>query len=109
MPEVSLTSYWIDSPDERGPLGYGVTAFSPEDAWTIIEDAGYTLPEEKRSLTLRRVRSVDDVAIRYVSEHSGPIVMRGLWYPFNRLGITRGKENSFRFEVQRGGGADSGK
>jgi hypothetical protein len=92
MPVASLTSYWIDGPDDHGPLGYGVTAFSPEDAWAIIADAGYTLPEEKKSLTLRSVRSVDDVAVRYVSDHSGPIVMRGLWYPFNRLGTTREKE-----------------
>jgi hypothetical protein len=88
MPEISLTSFWIEGPDPRGPLGFGVTAFSLEDAWSIIEDAGYALPEEKRQLVFRTVRSVDEVPHRFVREHSGPIVVRGLWCPFGRIGVS---------------------
>lgn len=82
-----LTSFWIDGPYRWGPLGYGVTAFSLEDAWQIIERAGYSLPEDKSTITYRTVRSVDDLSDDNVRKHAGPLIIRGIWYPFRHIGV----------------------
>ena len=88
MAESPLTSFWIEGPSEKGPLGYGVTGFSIEDAYALVEAAGYSLPNEKKTLRYRTVRSIDDVPVRFAREHSGPVILRGLWYPFTRIGVT---------------------
>jgi hypothetical protein len=88
MSDSLLTAFWIEGPDSRGPIGFGVTAFSIEDAWKIIEDAGYTLPKEKNTIIYRTVKSVDEVPYRFVRERNGPIVVRGLWSPFSRVGVS---------------------
>ena len=88
MSESPLTSFWIKGPDRWGPLGYGVTAFTIEDAWEIIERAGYSLPEEKQNLKYRTVRSVDDLSDEYVRKKAGPMIFRGIWYPFTRIGVS---------------------
>lgn len=84
---LPLTAYWIDGPCPKGPIGFGVTAFSIEDAIQIIESAGYVLPPDRTVLRYREVTSVDDVPYRFVRERSGPIVVRGVWAPFSRVGI----------------------
>jgi hypothetical protein len=87
MSESSLTAFWIDGLDPRGPLGYGVTAFSLTDAFEIIARAGYRLPEDKAALHCRVGIKPAEIEHRYVREHMGPIVVRGLWYPFIDVGV----------------------
>jgi hypothetical protein len=87
MSSSTLTSYWIDGPDPKGPIGYGVTAFSLEDAFNIIMSLGYSLPENKKKIAYRIIRSVDEVPYSFVRRNSGPIVVRGLWAPFSRVGV----------------------
>ena len=36
-----LTAFWILPPGRSGPLGFGVTAHSLDDALRLIRDAGY--------------------------------------------------------------------
>ena len=82
-----LTSYWIVTARPHDPLGYGVTAYSLDDAFQIIRDFGYELPEDPAMLRITEGVRVGDLQRDYVRTHMGPIVVRGLWYPFRRIGV----------------------
>ncbi len=82
-----LTAYWIVPPDPRGPLGLGVTARSLDDAMAILRAAGFGrfLPEDAGLLEI--TENIWHASLReYVRERMGPIVVRGVWYPFVRTG-----------------------
>jgi hypothetical protein len=83
-----LTTFWIVPPDRHGPLGYGVTAFSLADAFEIIQSFGYELPDDHSTLRITTGIRVADLEDSYVINHMGPIVVRGLWYPFTRVGMS---------------------
>ena len=87
MSDSALTTFWVEGPNPRGPLGYGVTAFSITDAFEIIERAGYRLPEDKSTLHVRTNITLADIEHNHVREHMGAIVVRGLWYPFIGIGL----------------------
>jgi hypothetical protein len=87
MSDSALTAFWIEGPDPSGPLGYGVTAFSITDAFEIIARAGYCLPDDKSALRVQRDIKPADLDQRHVRENMGPIVVRGLWYPFIGIGV----------------------
>lgn len=87
MGSFVLTAFWIEVADPSGPLGYGVTAFSITDAMEIIRRAGYQLPEQQSMLRVHTDVKPADIEHRYVREHMGPIVIRGLWYPFREVGL----------------------
>jgi hypothetical protein len=73
------------TPDKQGPLGFGVTAHSFDDAIEIIKRRGYNLPQDMAALTVQKISSVKDISDAHVQRHMGPIVVRGLWYPFTKL------------------------
>jgi uncharacterized protein (DUF433 family) len=82
----ALTPFWIEVPNwSHAPLGYGVTAHSLEDAIRIILSRGYCLPEDKNEVRITQHIRYSELT-KYVREHMGPIVVRGMWYPFYRLG-----------------------
>ena len=82
-----LTAYWIVTGRRHDPLGYGVTAYSLDDAFNIIRGSGYELPEDLDILMVTEGVRVDDLEHDYVRTHMGPIVVRGLWYPCRRVGV----------------------
>jgi hypothetical protein len=86
MSQSTLTPFWIVPPSKHGPLGFGVTAFSLADALRIIEDAGYELPKDRSALRVTEGIRVDDLDESHVVRNMGPIVVRGIWYPFTRIG-----------------------
>lgn len=86
MSDSILTAFWIAGPDPRGPIGYGVTAFSITDAFEIVERAGYHLPGDKSSLRVHRDVKPAELDQGHVCGNMGPIVVRGLWYPFIGIG-----------------------
>jgi hypothetical protein len=95
MPEIVLKPYWIAMPQrhiEAGqiiltpdPIGFGVTAFSLPDAIDIMTDFGIKLPDN-----LDRVSVSENVEFEtlpsYVKKNMGPMIVRGLWFPFFKLG-----------------------
>lgn len=87
MVALRLIPFWIKPPDPRGPLGFGVTAFSLEDAFSIIRNAGYSLPEDVSLLEIKENVRVADLDHRHVVLNMGPIVVRGMWYPFTKVGV----------------------
>ena len=68
-------------------MGYGVTAFSITDAFEIVQRAGYRLPDDKSTLRVHPNIKPDEIEQNHVRTNMGPIVMRGLWYPFIGLGV----------------------
>ncbi len=90
-----LIAYWIVSPLPHAPLGFGVTAWSPTDALEIIcaFDYGRFLPDDLNTIRVTANVGIADLDQRHVVPHMGPIVNRGMWYPFVAVGVPRWAEN----------------
>jgi hypothetical protein len=86
MQGQDLKCYWIDPHDPRGPIGFGVTAFSREDAFSLIEHLGYRLPDDQQSLIVTESVRFDALD-PHVQRNMGPMAVRGLWYPFWIVGV----------------------
>lgn len=84
-----LTAFWIVPPGRNGPLGFGVTAYDLDDALGIIRLFGYAdyLPSDHGSLKVIQGVKCTDLEENHVRTNMGPIVVRGLWYPFVRVGL----------------------
>ncbi len=82
-----VQAFWIEIPGvSHCPLGYGVTAWTLEDAFSIILGRGYSLPSDPMKMRIRENIRFEELS-EYVKDHMGPIVVRGMWYPFYRLGV----------------------
>jgi DNA-directed RNA polymerase subunit RPC12/RpoP len=81
-----LSSYWITTPAPNGPLGFGVTAHSVDDAISILALCGYDVHSVSDACSVLADVHVSNLD-PHVRAHSGPIVVRGLWYPFRRVGL----------------------
>jgi hypothetical protein len=86
-----LQTYWVVPPSEHGPLGIGVTAWSLDDAVAIMNSEGYGrwLPADRRDLVVTEGITVAELDQRHIVPNMGPIVVRGIWYPFTRIGLDR--------------------
>ena len=84
-----LTAYWIESPLPHAPLGFGVAAWSFDDALAIIRAMQYgrCLPDELAGLRVTDGITVADLDQTHVVANMGPIVVRGMWYPFVAVGV----------------------
>jgi hypothetical protein len=89
MASESLNTFWIKTPFKHYPLGFGVTAYSLEDAIKIIKAWGYELPDDVGILSVREGVTVSALDEPHVVANMGPIVNRGMWYPFVGLGVPR--------------------
>ena len=91
MTRSLLTAFWIVSPSAQGLLGFGVTAWSLDDALDIIRTLGYEsyLPSDLGTLTIREGVTVAELDQRHVVANMGPIVVRGMWYPFVSVGMPK--------------------
>ena len=83
----SLTAFWIESPDLAPPFGYGVTAFSRSDAFELIRSYGLRLPADVSQLRVTEGVRVSDLDADHVVPNIGPIVVRGVWFPFTKVGV----------------------
>lgn len=84
MKDALLTPFWIEPNEPRLLVGYGVTAYSFEDAMTLIRSLGLPLPED-----LSKIKVVEISAPR---KSSIPMCRRtwgrsffGVWYPLLNL------------------------
>ena len=86
-----LTAFWIVPPSQHGPLGLGVTALSLDDALFIVRALGYGdyLPDDLSTLKIREGVTVADLDQPHVVANMGPIVIRGMWYPFVLVGVPK--------------------
>lgn len=91
---MGLTAFWINSPFPHGPLGFGVTAWSVDDALGIIRALGYGqyLPDDLAGVHVAEGVTVAELDQPHVIGKMGPIVVRGMWYPFLTVGIPQWAE-----------------
>ena len=61
-------------------LGYGVTAFSGEDARELLRGQGYPSSDRTVVSVTSRV-SIHALDQNHVVTNAGPIAVRGVWYP----------------------------
>jgi hypothetical protein len=89
MAKSLLTAFWIVPPSRHGPLGFGVTAHSLDDALQIIRafDFDRYLPQDLDTLAVREGVTIADLDQPHVVANMGPIVVRGMWYPFVAVGV----------------------
>lgn len=98
MADAGLTAFWIKSPFKHAPLGFGVTAWSFDDALSIIRafDYGRYLPDDLADIHVTAGICVSELQNSYVLEHMGPIIVRGIWYPFVAIGVPVWAEERLR-------------
>jgi hypothetical protein len=105
MTRSPLTAFWIVPPclkrtaspvrSDRtvttGLLGFGVTALSIDDAVFIIRALGYGgyLPDLLGTLQIHSGVTVAGLDHPHVVANMGPIVVRGMWYPFFAVGVPK--------------------
>jgi len=79
-----LISFWIEGTDPRGPIGFGVTAWSIEDAFKLIKERGFHIDEERA--VIHEGVQPHEVDFDYIARNSGPASFRGIWYPALNIG-----------------------
>lgn len=72
-----LTAFWFRT--SKGP-GYGVTAFSKKDAEQLLRNLGYPRAGEAVTGCVEGI-SHAQLDQNHVVPNSGPIVVRGVWFP----------------------------
>ena len=81
---VALLPYWIERTDAPGTLGFGVTAWSEEDALALIRVAGFSIDPDR--VIIHRNVVPHDIDPNHVAPNSGPQNFRGMWFPCMNLG-----------------------
>jgi hypothetical protein len=75
-----LRRYWFAVP---GLNGFGVTAFSIEDARFLLEAEGYLIDADVEVITDVDVSTLDP---NHVLQNVGPSSFRGVWFPCLNVG-----------------------
>ena len=81
-----LTSFWIVPRGAVQTRGFGATAFSADDALQLVRDAGHELPADRDSIEITSGVRPADLDAKHIAPNCGPAVVRGVWYPFTRVG-----------------------
>jgi hypothetical protein len=85
--EQHLISYWITFPNiPHAPIGIGVTAFSEEDAFRLIEESGYGEYMQSDFVVTDNIK-IWDLHSGCVVPFMGPITFRGVWFPCCNIGF----------------------
>ena len=96
--DSNLETYWITFPrDANLPLGIGVTAYSEEDAFSLIRDQGF----DEWCATASEVRveqgiTIDKLDQRNVVPNIGPMQFRGVWYPAANIGFGAPRDPTYK-------------
>ena len=81
MAEI-LHRYWFQT---RERLGYGVTAYSEDDARQLIKVAVGTSPSKDELVRIIVDVDIRELAQGHVIPNMGPPNVRGVWYPMLNL------------------------
>ena len=68
-------------------MGFGVTAWSKVDAYSLLEANGYEFHKQAARVSVRENVKVSDLDLSHVTKNMGPIVVRGVWYPALNIGL----------------------
>ena len=88
-PNNKLECYWISFPrDSNLVLGVGVTAFSEDDAFRLIEEQGiHEWYQGASEIKVERGVRIQDLDQNHVVPNMGPMQLRGVWYPAANIGF----------------------
>lgn len=78
MPDESLTPYWFKTKNE---LGFGITAFSEEDAKVLLTDAATTIGKDYEVLEIIPNVDIHTLDQNHVIPNMASPNVRGVWYP----------------------------
>jgi hypothetical protein len=87
MSGIPLISFWMQRHDAGPYDAYGVTGYSLADALHILREFGIELPEDMSSFKIVEGVRVSDLDQNHVAPNIGPIVVRGVWYPLQKIGV----------------------
>ena len=77
-----LIAFWISFPEDNFPIRcFGVTAYSIDDAYALLEASGYDYHHIAKRININENVKWDDLEENQVQRNIGPIVVRGIWYP----------------------------
>lgn len=79
-----LKTYWIESPRSNIP-GFGVTAFSREDAFQLLDACGHSLSIDDPQISVTEGIRIEDLDQEHIVPNIGSLVFRGVWYPCDNL------------------------
>jgi hypothetical protein len=79
---VVLTRYWFST---DGGLGFGVTAYSLEDAEALLAAAGYVAPRDYHPSAVVENIDIRTLDQNHVIPNMGPPSSRGVWYPCHNI------------------------
>jgi hypothetical protein len=79
---VLLTRYWLRVRDQ---LGFGVTAYSVEDARLLLTKAGVDLDFDSDVLEIVQGIDIRTLDQNHVAVNMGPPNLRGVWIPMLNL------------------------
>jgi hypothetical protein len=65
---------------------YGVSAYSLEDALSLLRDAGFEIEPSDPAVTVRENARLTEFEERHIGPNMGPMQFRGVWYP--RMNLT---------------------
>ena len=82
MPGTTLTPYWFKI---RDGLGFGITAFSEEDAKVLLTDIATTIGKDYEVLEIIPDVDVHTLDKTHVIPNMGPPNLRGVWFPLLNL------------------------
>jgi len=82
LPGATLTRYWFKTKNE---LGFGITAFSEEDAKVLLTDMATIIGKDYEVLEIITNVDVSTLDQNHVIPNMGPPNLRGVWYPLLNL------------------------
>jgi len=97
-PDARLETYWISFPqDPNLPFGIGVTAYSEEDAFSLIQEQGFDqwYADAKETRVTKGV-SISDLDQSNIVPNIGPMQLRGVWYPAANVGYGAPRDPAYK-------------
>ena len=101
-PDTRLETFWITFPkDQSLPMGIGVTAYSEEDAFRLIQEQGFDQwYASAKEIHVTAGVSIDDLVQSNVVPNIGPMQLRGVWYPAANVGYGAPRDPAYKPPTQ---------
>ena len=68
-------------------MGQGVTAFTEQDDFYLLDEYGYDYHHRAARINVREITSIEELDSNHVVTNMGPMVIRGIWFPCLNIGI----------------------
>ena len=79
--DTGLIAFWISFTGANRPQRFGVTGWSQEDAFCLLEEQGYDVHLAAGPVLVKAGVKASDLDANTILPNIGPITVRGVWYP----------------------------